>query len=134
MGRGPRGIWRVAAVAAIMAGTIWLVYAVWRSPRRDDLSTFGAFAAAVAVIAAGLIGRAWHTRARLHAATAGSEELDHLTDMLAGAVKDQWARAADDRRLVEPEPIPLRWASPSLPLAGPTSAASAFQIRNGPCR
>ena len=32
-------------------------------------------------------------------------------------------RAAGDRRLLEPQPIPVRWARPSVPLGGPVSAA-----------
>jgi hypothetical protein len=127
MWRGIRGFGQVVAVAAIAAVTTWLVYAVWRSPRRDDLSTFGAFAAAVAVIAAGLIGRAWRTRSTPGAGTTGPAELDHLTSVLAKAVQDQWTRAAAERRLLEPEPIPVRWQKPSSPLVGPASAAVASQ-------
>ena len=58
---------------------------------------------------------------------AAGAELDHLTDLLAGAVKDQWTRAAADRGLLEPEPIPVRWQKPSLPVAGPVSAAVGSQ-------
>ena len=117
-----RGLWRVVAVVAIAAVTIWLVYAVWRSPRRDDLSNFGAYAAALAVIAVGLIGRAWHLRSA-HDSTAEPTELDHLTGVLARAVRDQWTRAAAERRLLEPEPIPVRWRRSTSPLVGPASAA-----------
>jgi len=109
---------------AITVVTVWLVYAVWRSPHRDDLATFGAYAAAVAVIAAGLIGRVWRNQSTRDTAGSGLAELDRLTDLLAGAVKEQWTRAAADRGLLEPEPIPVRWEKPSLPLAGPTSAAA----------
>ena len=36
---------------------------------------------------------------------------------------EQWSRAALERQLVQPEPIPVRWMSSSRPLAGPVSAA-----------
>ena len=36
---------------------------------------------------------------------------------------DQWTRAAADRQLLQPEPIPVRWGRPAQPLAGPVSAA-----------
>jgi hypothetical protein len=120
------GLWRAVAVAAVAAVTIWLVYAVWRSPHRDDLSTFGSFAAALAVIAAGVMGRAWRRRSA-RAAAAGPNELDRLTDLLALAVRDQWTRAAAERRLLEPQPIPVRWRKATLPLVGPASAAVASQ-------
>ena len=50
MGGKARSLWLAASIAAIAAGTVWLVYVVWRSPRRDDLATVGSYAAAIAVI------------------------------------------------------------------------------------
>jgi hypothetical protein len=114
----------VAAVT-ITAVTAWLLYWVWAAPaqRRDDLAPSGAFAAAAVVIAAGLIGRAWRAGMRTRDQAATAAELDRLTDVLAGAVQDQWTAAAAGRGLLQPEPIPVRWARPSLPLAGPVAAA-----------
>ena len=54
-------------------------------------------------------------------------ELDHLSDLFAGAVKDQWTRAATDRGLLQPDPIPVQWGKSSLPVAGPPSAAVGSQ-------
>ena len=48
-------------------------------------------------------------------------------DLLAELVRDQWTRAAGDRRLLHPEPIPVRWGKPAQPLAGPVSAAANSQ-------
>ena len=110
-------------IVAIVAGTIWLVWVVWRSPHRSDLATFGAFAAAVLTIAAGLITWAKNVGPRRHGGESQQRALDHIADLLGGAVKDQWTRAALDRRL-QPEPIPVRWARPSQPLTGPVSAAA----------
>ena len=45
--------------------------------------------------------------------------MDYLADVLARAVDGQWTRAAADRGLLVPEPIPVRWRRPSVPLAGP---------------
>jgi len=125
MGAKALGLWRVVAVAAIVAGTIWLLYVVYRSPHRSDLEAFIGWAISVGTVAAGWIAWAW--RARRKGGEAAGAELDHLTDLLAGAVKDQWTRAAADRGLLEPEPIPVRWQKPSLPVAGPVSAAVGSQ-------
>lgn len=97
MGRRARSLWRVAAVAAIVAGTIWLLDVEYRSPRSHDLESFVALAICVGTVAAGWAGWAGRARIRQGDAALGAAELDHLTDMLAGAVKDQWTRAAADR-------------------------------------
>ena len=123
MGRKARGLWRAVAVVAIVAGTIWLLYAVYRSPHSHDLESFVALAISVGTVAAGWIGWTWRARTKQGDAALGAAELDHPTEMLAGAVKDQWTRAAADRGLLEPEPIPVVWQKPSLPVAGPVSAA-----------
>jgi hypothetical protein len=113
-------------IALVAAGAIWLIYAVVRSPHRNELESFGQYAAAVLAIAAGIAGKIWGARtADDKAPGAGSPGPDRLADMLAGAVKDQWARAAAERGLAEPEPIPVRYARPAVPLAGPPSAAVA---------
>jgi hypothetical protein len=125
MGWKARGWWPVLAAAAIAAGTVWLVYAVWRSPNRNDLATFGSYVAAVALVAVGLIARAWE--ARRHDNPEDALEVDRLADLLAGAVKDQWIRAATDRGLLQSEPIPVRWRRSSLTVAGPVSAAVGSQ-------
>jgi hypothetical protein len=54
-------------------------------------------------------------------------ELDQLADLLAGAVRNQWTRAAADRGLLQSEPIPVRWRRTSRPVAGPVSAAVGSQ-------
>jgi hypothetical protein len=110
-------------IVAIVVGTIWLVWVVWRSPHRSDLATFGAFAAAVFTIAAGLIGWARNVGAKRRGGESRQRALDHIADLLGGAVKEQWTRAALDRRL-QPEPIPIRRAKPSQPFTGPVSAAA----------
>src|SRR5690242_9907446 len=92
MRREARGLWPVIVVAAVVVGTLWLVYAVWRSPHRNDLATFGSYVAAVAVVAAALITRAWEVRTRQSGDALQATELDELSDLFARAVKDQWTR------------------------------------------
>jgi hypothetical protein len=116
-------LWLVVVVAAVAGVTLWLVYAVWRSPHRYDLATFGSYVAAVAVMAAALISRAWEVRSRQRGVALQAADLDQLSDLLARAVKEQWTRAAADRGLLQPDPIPVRWKRSSLPVAGPAAAA-----------
>ena len=127
MGRKARDLWPIAAFATIAAGTVWLIYVVWRSPHRNDLAVFGSYVAAVAVVAVALMARAWEARPRRPGNEAGAPELDQLADMLAMAVKEQWTRAAADRGLLQAEPIPVLWRRSSLPVAGPVSAVVASQ-------
>jgi hypothetical protein len=107
---------------------VWLIYVVWRSPHRNDLvAIFGSYVAGVAVVAVALITRAWQARPERPGDEAGVPEFDRLADLLAVAVKDQWTRAAADRRLLQSEPIPVRWQRSSLPVAGHVSAVVTSQ-------
>ena len=94
-------------IAAIVVGTIWLMWVVWQSPHRSDLATFGAFAAAVLTIAAGLIAWAKNIGPRRHGGESRQRELDHIADLLGVAVKDQWTGGLGSA--AQPEPIPVRW-------------------------
>jgi hypothetical protein len=123
MGLRVRGLALTLAAVALVAVTGWLLYAVWRSPHRNDLATFGAFATPVVVITAGLISRTWQKKSSRGSVTVEEAELNRLADLLAVAVTDQWTRAAGERGLLEPEPIAVQWAQPSAPLSGPVSAA-----------
>ena len=111
----------MAAIVVVIAFAGALVWLVWRSPHRSDLSTFGAFAVAVIVPAASLV--VYLTKVRQAGDTGRGRPLDELADSLAVAVTEQWTRAALERRLLQPEPIPVQWERSSRPLAGPVSAA-----------
>jgi hypothetical protein len=116
--------WPLAAVALVVAAVAWLLYVVWHSRHRDDLATYGAFAAAVVPLLAGWIAWAWRSRTRAAAPVPAGGELDRAADLLAVAVRTQWERAAGERGLAA-EPIPVSWGRPSLALAGPVAAAAA---------
>jgi len=126
MGRKGHGLWQVLAAAAILIGTIWLLYVVYRSPHRQDLEAFIASAVSVGTIAVSWIAWAWRAGPRADRAV-GAAELDQLADLLAGAVKNQWTRAAAERGLLQPEPIPVRWRRPSVPIAVPPRDAVGSQ-------
>ncbi|HEY5355975.1 MAG TPA: hypothetical protein VIK57_26340 [Streptosporangiaceae bacterium] len=118
----------MVAVALIVAVGSWLLYVVWRSPHRSDLSTYGAFAVAVVALVAGWIAWAWQRARRSPAAQdRGGEDLDHVADLLAQAARRQWDLAAGERGLAGADPISVTWGRPTLPLAGPAAAAAGSQ-------
>ena len=122
MGGRARGLWRFAAAGAIAVVTVAGLVAVWRSPHRADLEGFAGLAISVAVIVAGWIGWVWRARSQGGEVVSG-QELERLADLLAGAVDAEWTRAAGERGLLEPEPIPVRWQRPAAPFTGPVAAA-----------
>ena len=103
----------------------WLLFAVWRSPspRRVDLSTYGAFVVPVVTLAVGWIAWAWRARTGSAGQAAAGQELDRVADLLAVAVRTQWEQAAAERGLAA-APIPVTWSRPSLALAGSIAAAA----------
>jgi hypothetical protein len=111
--RKVRGLWLAVAIVAIVAGLVWL----WRSPHRNDLATFGSLVLAIVALPSPLIVYLAKVRSRGEASQ--GRALDAAADLLAGAVEDQWTREATDRGLLQPEPIPVRWETPSKPYAGP---------------
>ena len=118
-----RGWWPLAAVAPFVIGAFWLLYVVWQPQRRIDLATYGAFAVPVVTLVAGWIAWAWRATTNPAGPAAASRDVDRVTDLLAMAVQAQWQRAAGERGLVA-QPIPVTWGRPSLPLAGPVTAAT----------
>ena len=120
-----RNWWSLAAVAVIAAVVAWLLYLLWRYPRRDDLATYGAFALPAAVIVAGWLVWAWRkAKAAGRPAAPSSEEVDRAVDQLGAAVQAQWKKAAEERGLTGTDPIRVTWGRPTLPMAGPARAAT----------
>lgn len=125
MGRGRlRSWWSLGAVTVVAIAVALVLYLMWRSPRRDDLATYGAFALPVAVVVAGWFAWAWRrSKASRAEIGTGSENLDGAADQLAAAVEAQWEKAAGERRLTGADPIRVSWSRPSLPMATPLAAA-----------
>ena len=67
MGRKVRGLWPVAAIVAVAVGAGLLLFAVWRSPHRNDLIAYWGLVATVVTIVTGWISWVWRTRARASA-------------------------------------------------------------------
>jgi hypothetical protein len=53
MGGKLRNLWPVLWVVVVAGAAAWVLYAVWRSPQRNDLATYGAFAVALIALVAG---------------------------------------------------------------------------------
>jgi hypothetical protein len=54
--------------------------------------------------------------------TARAPAVEEHVRLLAAASWHQWRAAANERRLVRPAPLPIRWRRATVPVAGPVSA------------
>ena len=55
---------------------------------------------------------------------ASAPAVEEQLRLLATASWNQWTAAANDRRLLRPAPLPIRWRLSTAPVAGPVSAAT----------
>lgn len=101
-----RRLWAIAAIAVVVAASGALVWVVWRSPQRSDLATFWASAATVIVPVVSLV--VYLARFRKAGDDRRGRPLDEVADSLALVVTEQWSRAALERRLRQPGPIPVQ--------------------------
>jgi hypothetical protein len=98
---------------------MWVVLIFLLPPaRRSDAATLGAFIVALVTSAVAVLG--WFQRVRR---PADPRPVDALADLLAQAVRGEWRKAAAERVLMTPAPIPVRWSLSDLPVAGPVDAA-----------
>ena len=120
MKSGTRSLWwRVVAVVLAAGAAAVTIFGVWLSPK-DTPEAKASFVIAAWGIAAFVVPWAWK---KASAASPGLEELGPLADQLAVAVENQWKKAAGERGLLEPTPIPVRWQRPDKPIAGPPEDA-----------
>jgi len=117
--RNIRSLCSLATIAAITVGAVWLTYFVYRSPRRTDLSIFGSFVDALAVLAVGMCVRVWRNG---RSSAEQPQRLGQLADDLAAAVEEQWQRVAIHDGLLT-DAIPVQWGKAAQGIAGPPSAA-----------
>ena len=113
--------WRLVVVGVVLFGgaAVWVVLIFFLPPtQRSDASTFGAFFLALVTTAIAVLG--WFRRVRR---PADPRPVDVLADLLAQAVRGEWRKAAAERVLVTPAPIPVGWSLSDLPVAGPVEAA-----------
>jgi hypothetical protein len=126
MGGRTHGALLLTVVMAIVAFTVVCLVGVWLSPHRADLSTYGAYAVALITLAGGWIAWAWRDSGQQADGTIAGQR--QLADLLAGAAEQEWRRAANERGLLAPQPIPVQWRRPAAPFGGPVAAAAALTI------
>jgi hypothetical protein len=116
-------LWPFAAAGVTVVVTVASLVAVWPSSHRADPEGFARVALLMAGIAAGWIAWIWRHKSSRGSGVVSAQELERLANLLAGAVDAEWTRAAGERGLLEPEPIPVRWQRPAAPFTGPVTAA-----------
>jgi hypothetical protein len=107
MGYRARAMTLAVASVSIVAVAVWLVYAVWRSPHRNDLSVFWAFAIPAGVAAASLSTWIWRVRTGQREATVGAAEAasTNIVAPLASSTRTMWVPLASTLRHL---PLPPR--------------------------
>jgi hypothetical protein len=110
----------VGGVLVTVAVGWWVLQvALLDSPDRGNAATYGQFVlAAVGLLIS--LAALWKTLAPNRT----EPGLDELTDRLALAMRNQWTNAANERRLLQPAPLPIRWHRSGDPVVGPVAAAT----------
>ncbi|MGH3837562.1 MAG: hypothetical protein ACRDSF_17940, partial [Pseudonocardiaceae bacterium] len=103
----------------LLGGVVGMVW-VFRLPSADRGNGFAALGIVVTAVGIVLPLLMQIERGRR---SADSRPVDVLARLLAQAVYGLWRKAADERRLVTPAPIPIRWSLSDLNVAGPVAAA-----------
>ena len=91
-----------------------VVASVHQAPNRTDLATFWQLVAAVVALPAALAPFVKDWLATRAVRQDGASDRDRLAD----AVERQWTEAAESRRLLQHNPIAVRWTQPEKPHGG----------------
>jgi hypothetical protein len=97
---------------------VWAWWVHDRSAASTTASAYGQFV--LALVATVLLVLDWLGRV---SRSAESRPLEEVADLLAAAVQREWIKAATERKLLTPAPIPIRWTPATLAVAGPPQAA-----------
>lgn len=105
---GRRGDWLLVSMGLLLAtgaGVGLVEVFLLPSAQRNDVVGFGGFALALASAVASILEQFRRLRRPIPA-----RPVNTLTDLLAQGVYGQWRRAATERVLLTPPPIPIRWS------------------------
>lgn len=113
-----RARWPLAVGLVVVGGAlVWWVYRLPPAARTDAVG-FGGFVLGLVGVLIALLS--WLGTGRRQP---GQRPVGTLATLLAQAVYKQWSKAAGERRLLAPAPIPVRWSLGALDVAGPVAAA-----------
>lgn len=122
IGRGRSvGRWvTLAGVAVIVAALSWWVWQVrvLEPDERSNASGYGQFVLAAIEFVIACAGPA---KTAITSEVKVSQEVD--LDQLALVLREQWTAWADERCLLTPAPLPIRWRRSTRPVAGLVNAA-----------
>jgi hypothetical protein len=116
-----RGDWLLVGAGLVLvvgAGVVLVeVFRLTPSERSDVFGLWG-FALALAGAVVSVLG--WLRRVR---SSRDPRTVSTLADLLSQGVHGQWRKAAAERVLLTPAPIPVHWSLSSLPVTGDLTAA-----------
>lgn len=104
----------------LVAVTLAVTY-VLRSPNQDLASKLVTTFVGLTTAATGFATRLWKLR---RPAQASRSQVERAAEELAEQLRQQWEKAATDRRLMSPAPIPVRWECSRQKVTGPVEAAA----------
>lgn len=105
----------LALVGGAIVGAGW-AYRLWTAQRGNTLAFLGLLVALASVLVSAIT-------LLVSLRPPPVRPVDALADELADAVRGQWWDAANERRLVRPKPIPIRWSLNNSTMAGPVKTA-----------
>jgi transcriptional regulator with XRE-family HTH domain len=120
----PRGADLVAPLVTV-AGVLGsaLVVGLLMMPPSARATALEPVAGGALFVAVAALSASWLRARRPDRRRLAGEWLDRVADDLAEQVAMQWLRAAQERRLLNPAPIRVRWRLSELPVAGPLADA-----------
>ncbi len=119
--KNPSRWWALAGALLIIAAVVSLVAQLAVLPPLDrgiavPYRSFLLAALGLAITVVSFVVKAF--------SSTSAPPIDEQLQQLAADLNEQWTKAADERRLRIPLPLPIRWRRCDLPVAGPISAAT----------
>jgi hypothetical protein len=125
---GEHDRWAWLGLVVLVVGTAGVLAYLFWAPDRGLAGTVIQTAVAVVGLAAtawAWLWRRWKTGVRSLAA----HDLARAADVLASAVRSQCQAAIEDRRLLYPAPVSVRWRWSVLPVSGTAAEALGDSVR-----
>jgi hypothetical protein len=119
MGRRSDRLLAAASVLVIAGSVVWVIWLFSLSPgERSEALKLGGFIIPLALAVITVLGSLSRALRPME-----PQPINVLADSLAQAIQIQWRKAADERALLTPAPIPVRWSISALPITGTVEAS-----------